>query len=201
LLYPLQFPVTLTFKLVALAPQIYVKDAAGREILYVKQKLLKLKEKVRVFADSSQSQQVYEINADRWLDWSARYGFTDHQGRTVGSVRRLGARSLWKATYEVAGAEGQDLFRIEEENPWVKVLDAFLGEIPILGIFTGYFFNPKYLVLQAGTNQPALRISKHRAFLESRFEIENLGGTPAEAETEAVLLGILMMTLLERSRG
>ncbi len=201
MLHPLQFPVTLTFKVVALAPQIYVKDAAGREILYVKQKLLKLKEKVRVFTDSSQSQQVYEINADRWLDWSARYSFTDPQGRTVGSVRRLGARSLWKATYEVAGAMGQDLFRIEEENPWVKVLDGLLGEVPILGIFTGYFFNPKYVVLRNGTNQPVLRISKHRAFLESRFEIENLAGGLAEAETESALLAILMMTLLERSRG
>lgn len=201
MLYPLQFPVTLTFKLVALAPQIYVKDAGGREILYVKQKLLKLKEKVRVFADSSQSQQVYEINADRWLDWSARYSFTDRQGITVGSVRRLGARSLWKATYEVDGAAGQDLFRIEEENPWAKVLDGLLGEIPILGAFTGYFLNPKYVVLRAGTNQPALRITKHRAFLESRFEIADLAGGLSEAETEAVLLGILMMTLLERSRG
>ncbi len=201
MLHPLQFPVTLTFKLIALAPQIYVKDAAGRDILYVKQKLLKLKEKVRVFADSSQSQQVYEINADRWLDWSARYTVTDLQGRTVGSVRRLGARSLWKATYEVDGAEGQNLFRIEEENPWVKVLDNVLGEIPILGAFTGYFLNPKYVALRAGTNQPALRISKHRAFLESRFEIENLAGGLTEAETEAVLLAILMATLLERSRG
>lgn len=201
MLHPLQFPVTLTFKLIALAPQIYVKDAAGRDILYVKQKLLKLKEKVRVFADSSQAQQVYEINADRWLDWSARYSITDPQGRTVGSVRRHGARSLWKATYEVAGAAGQDLFRIEEENPWVKVLDGFLGEIPILGAFTGYFLNPKYIVLRAGTNQPALRISKHRAFLESRFEIENLAGGMTEEETESVLLGILMMSLLERSRG
>ena len=201
MLHPVQFPLTLTFKLVALAPQIYVRDAAGREVLYVKQKLLKLKEKVRVFADSSQSQQVYEINADRWLDWSARYSFTDHQGRTVGSARRLGARSLWKATYEVAGAMGQDLFRIEEENPWVKVLDGLLGEVPILGAFTGYFLNPKYVVLRAGTNQPALRISKHRAFLESRFEIESLAGGMAEAETESALLGILIMVLLERSRG
>lgn len=199
--HPLQYPLALSFKIVALAPQIFVRDAAGREILYVKQKLLKLKEKVRVFSDSSQSQQAYEINADRWLDWSARYTFTDSQGRTLGSVRRLGARSLWKATYEVAGAEGQDLFRIEEENPWVKVLDAMLGEVPILGIFTGYFFNPKYVVLRTGTNQPALRISKHRAFLESRFEIENLAGGLAEAETESVLLAILMMVLLERSRG
>ncbi len=201
MLYPLQFPVTLTFKVVALAPQIYVKDASGRDILYVKQKLLKLKEKVRVSSDSTQSQQLYEINADRWLDWSARYSFTNAQGGSVGSVRRLGAKSLWKATYEISDATGRELFKIQEENPWVKVLDAVLGEIPILGIFTGYFLNPKYVVQRTGSDQPALRISKHKSFLESRFEVANLSSGLAEAETEAALLGILMMTLLERSRG
>jgi len=201
MLYPLQYPLTLTFKIAALAPQIYVRDAAGREILYVKQKLLKLKEKVRVFSDSSQTQQLYEINADRILDWSARYTFTDVPGRVVGSVRRLGAKSLWKATYEIAGEAGNEIFRLEEENPWVKVLDGIIGEIPIVGAFTGYFLNPRYDVKRTGTDQPVLRISKHRAFLESKFEIEDLGGAPGERETEAVLLAVLMMVLLERSRG
>ncbi|HEX9941811.1 MAG TPA: hypothetical protein VGG03_07330 [Thermoanaerobaculia bacterium] len=180
MLYPLQYPLTLSFKIVALAPQLYVRDAAGREILYVKQKLLKLKEKVRVFADSSQAQQIYEINADRWLDWSARYTSTDPQGRVVGSVRRLGARSLWKASYEIADETGHEIFRIEEENPWAKVLDGLLGEIPVIGAFTGYFLNPKYVVTRTGTNQPALRISKHRSFLESRFEIQDVGGPSAK---------------------
>lgn len=196
-----QFPLTLTFKIVALAPQIYVRDAAGQEILYVRQKLLKLKENVRVFADSTQSRQVYEINADRWLDWSARYTFTDPQGRVLGSVRRLGTRSLWKATYEVADESGRDTFAIQEENPWVKVLDQLLGEIPILGAFTGYFLNPSYGVQRAGTGQPVLHVTKHRAFLESRFEITNVGGPLSGSEATAALLAILMMVLLERDRG
>ena len=59
------FPLKLSFKIVALAPQIYVRDASGNEILYVRQKLLKLKDKIRVFADSSQTNQLYEIDADR----------------------------------------------------------------------------------------------------------------------------------------
>lgn len=201
MLYPLQYPLTLSFKIVALAPQIFVRDATGRDLLYVKQKLLKLKEKVRVFADSSQSQQLYEINADRWLDWSARYTFTDPLGRVVGSMRRRGARSLWRATYEVAGETGIEVFRIEEENPWVKVLDGLLGEIPILGIFAGYFLHPRYNVVHTGSGQPALRISKHRSFLESRFEIADVGGAPGESDTVAALLAILMMVLLERQRG
>ena len=197
----MQYPLTLSFKIIALAPQIYVRDASGREILYVKQKLLKLKEKIHVFADSSQSRQVYEINADRILDISPRYTFTGLSGQVVGSVKRRGARSLWKATYEVADAWGRTIFTIEEENPWVKVLDGVFGEIPILGVFTGYFLHPRYEVKRVDRGTLAFRISKHRSFLESTFEIEELEPGTEESEEIPVLLSILMMTLLERDRG
>src|SRR6185312_937286 len=103
------FPLKLSFKIAALAPQIYVRDASGNEILYVRQKILKLKDKIRVFADSSQTNQLYEIDADRVLDWSARFTFTDTQGRVLGAVGRLGAKSLWRATYEVADAAGRQI--------------------------------------------------------------------------------------------
>lgn len=197
----MQYPLTLSFKIIALAPQIYVRDASGRELLYVKQKLLKLKEKIHVFADSSQSRQVYEINADRILDISPRYTFTGSSRQVVGSVKRRGARSLWKATYEVADVSGRTIFTIEEENPWVKVLDGVLGEIPILGILTGYFLHPRYEVKRVDRGTLAFRISKHRSFLESTFEIQELEPGTEESEEIPVLLSILMMTLLERDRG
>src|SRR3954469_6650237 len=110
--HPLQYPLTLNFKIAALAPQISVTDGTGREILYVRQKLLKLRDKIKVFSDSSQSQELYEINADRILDWSARFAFTDTQGRTVGAVQRQGARSIWKATYDIQDAAGRDLYQV-----------------------------------------------------------------------------------------
>jgi uncharacterized protein YxjI len=195
------FPLKLSFKIAALAPQIYVRDASGNEILYVRQKLLKLKDKIRVFADSSQTNQLYEIDADRVLDWSARFTFTDTQGRVLGAVGGLGAKSLWRATYEVADAAGRQIFLIEEENPWVKVLDRLLEEVPILGMFTGFFFNPRYDVKRTDTGQIALRLSKRRSLLGSEFEITNEAGQLADDEEVAVVLAVLIMTLHERHRG
>jgi uncharacterized protein YxjI len=197
----MQYPLTLSFKIIALAPQIYARDASGQEILYVKQKLLKLKEKINVFSDSSQSRKLYEINADRVLDLAARYTFTGSQGQVVGSVKRQGLRSFWKSTYEVADAYGRAIFVIEEENPWVKVLDGLIGEIPILGAVSGYFLNPRYDVKRTDRGTLTFRVSKHRSFFESRFEIEELDKSTTEAEEIPVLLSILMMTLLERERG
>ncbi|HEY0510269.1 MAG TPA: hypothetical protein VGH73_00095 [Thermoanaerobaculia bacterium] len=198
--HPLQYPLVLNFKIAALAPQISVVDATGREILYVRQRLLKLRDKIHVFADSSQSQELFEINADRVLDWSARFVFTDPQGRTIGAVQRQGTRSLWRATYDVQDAAGRDLFRIVEEQPWLKVIDYYVEEIAIVGWFTGMFFSPTYGVQSLATGQTVLRVTKRRTFLSRTFTIDNLMGGLPESEEVATLLGIMIMVLHERRR-
>jgi uncharacterized protein YxjI len=198
--HPLQYPLTLNFKIAALAPQISVTDASGREILYVRQKLLKLRDKIHVFSDSSQSQELYEINADRILDWSARFVFTDRQGRTVGAVQRQGAQSIWRATYDIQEASGRDLFRVQEEQPWLKVIDYFVEDIPFVGMFAGYLFSPTYGVERLATGQTALRITKRRTMLSRTFTIDNLEGQLPEPEEVATVLGIMIMVLHERRR-
>ena len=195
----MNYPLELSFKLLALASQIYVRDANGHLIGYVKQKLFKLKEDIRIFADEGQTHLRYGIKADRILDFSANYAFADPSGRRIGSVKRKGMRSLWKADYEIAGPEGVLVMRINEEKGWVKVVDALVGEVPVLGMFSGYFFNPTYLVTRAD-GSPVLRLRKQPAFFESKFTMEPVSGMP-ENEEELVLLSCLTMTLLERSRG
>lgn len=196
----LQYPLTLSFKILALASQATVTDASGRTVLYTRQKLLKFKEHVEIWTDASQGTRLADIKANKVIDWSARYFSTDAQGAPIGSVGRRGWRSLWKAHYEVfnPGDNSTD-FSIQEENGWTKVLDSLLGEIPILGIFSGYFLHPSYLATRAdGT--PAMRLTKEPAFWEGRFRIEKLADLTPREELN-LLLSFLMMILLERRRG
>ncbi len=194
----MQYPLDLSFKIMALAPQISVTDASGGLVFYVKQKLFKLKEEITVFADAQQTQPLYKINADRVLDFSARYHFTDVNGTDLGSVKREGMRSLWRAHYDIF--EGDALvMTIREENPWVKVLDGLFGQIPFIGMFSGYLFHPAFLVSRTdGT--VVMRLKKQPAFLEGKFTIEKQAELDEGRETR-VLLSLLMMLLLERSRG
>jgi hypothetical protein len=194
----MDYPLHLSFKILALARQLAVTDAGGRLIFYVKQKAFKLKEAVTVFADAEQAQALYSINADRVLDFSARYTFTDRQGRTLGSVKRQGMKSLWKAHYDILDGE-TPVMTIKEENPWTKVLDSLVGEVPILGMFTGYLFHPAYLVTRPN-GALLMRLEKQPAFFEGKFVIEKKGEME-QAEEERALLGLLMMILLERHRG
>ncbi|NIN01857.1 MAG: hypothetical protein GTO24_28285, partial [candidate division Zixibacteria bacterium] len=86
----MNYPLQLSFKIVALTPQLSVTDANGNLIFYVKQKLFKLKESVTIFADAQQAQPLYAINADRIIDFSGRYHFTDQNGIELGSIKRQG---------------------------------------------------------------------------------------------------------------
>lgn len=195
----LNYPINLSFKKLAIASQIYIRDSNETLLGYVKQKLFKLKEDINVFADESQTQIRFNIKADRVIDFSARYNFTDGSGNQIGSIKRQGMRSIWKANYEIADASGRHVLTINEENGWVKVVDALVGEIPIVGIFSGYMFNPTYIVSSTNGNQIA-RLAKQPAFLEGRFQLTALTSLDNNQES-LVLLGVLAMTLLERGRG
>lgn len=195
----MRFPLNMSFKILALASQIYVRDADGALVGYVKQKMFKLREEIKVFKDESKSEVRYHINADRVLDFSARYLFTNSLGGRVGALKRQGMRSLWKADYDISNPEGVLVMKINEENGWVKVIDALVGSVPLVGYFSGYIFNPTYLVTRTdGT--PVVRLVKEPAFLESRFTMHSVGEM-TDSEEELVLLSCLTMVLLERARG
>ncbi|MEO5510551.1 MAG: hypothetical protein ABIS27_07960 [Longimicrobiales bacterium] len=195
----LSFPLDLRFKTIAIARQISVEDASGRLLWYVKMKAFKLREAVVIFEDREQTRPVFEIQADRVIDIGANYEIRDAVTHApVGTLHNMGVRSMWRSAYELVQG-GQVIFKITEENPWTKVMDGFVRDIPILGLFAGYVLHPRYLAT-AGGGEPALRMRKESAFFEGRYSIERVAvsATPNE---RLLVLGLLMLALLEKDRG
>jgi len=195
----MQYPLEVTLKIWTLAPKIAVTDAEGNLVFFVKQKLFKLREAIGVFADEAQTQKLYDLKADRIIDFSARYNFIDSNGISLGAVKRKGLRSLWRAHYDIFDNETSSTLHIQEENPWVKVIDSLFAEIPILGTLSGYVFNPKYLV-KRNDGTVVMRLEKRPSWLSRKFTIKPVDQLSSREETQA-LLSLLMMVLLERSRG
>ncbi len=195
----MQFPLDFTFKITTITNDFRVHDATGAEVAFVRQKLFKLKEEVQVFNNESRSQLNFTVKANTWLDFSASYVFYDNKQLELGRIVRRGWKSLWKSAYDIYDERQQQDFSVNEENPLVKVFDGLFGELPILGMFTGYFFNPTYLVTRPNGTAIA-RLSKVKSFFGRRFTVNKL----AEFETgeeNRLLLGLMMMILLERQRG
>ncbi len=196
----LQYPLTLSFKVLALASQATVTDAGGRTVIYTKQKMFKFREHVEIWTDKSRGTLLAEIKANKVIDWSARYFSTDAAGTPLGSVGRRGWRSIWKAHYEVFNpGDNTPDFSIQEENAWAKVADSLFGEIPLVGMFSGYVFHPSYLAKRSD-GAPVMRMKKQPAFWEGRFRIEKLGDLTPREELN-LFLSFMMMVLLERRRG
>ena len=195
----MNFPLNLSFKIIAISRQITVTDANGNGVYYVRQKIMKLKEAIEVFTDSSRKEKVADIKANKIIDWSATYNFFDCNGQQFGAIGRKGMMSLWKAHYEIM-EDGEPDMHLQEEKPIVKVIDGLIGEIPIIGFISGFVLNPSYLITDAKTGEAVVRIRKVPSFFESKFVIDKIADFEANDELR-VVMSTIMMVLLERDRG
>ena len=139
----LNYPLDFKFKITTLSSDFNITDRNGNYVAYVRQKMFKLKEDVIVFNDETKSQELFRIKANQWIDFNASYAITDLQsGKIFGNLSRRGMRSLWKSQYDIADETSATKYQINEDNGWIKVLDGIIGEIPVVGMLTGYFLNP-----------------------------------------------------------
>lgn len=196
----LKFPINFDFKISTISNDFTATDANGNTIAYVRQKMFKLKEAITIYNNDTKSNELYKINADKWLDFSTAYKFTDvSSGENLGKVARKGWKSIWKANYEVIDQNEKLQYHIKEENAWVKVLDGLLGQIPIISMFTGYLANPAYIVTDV-RDQKVMRLKKQPSFFGRKFQVDALKQTDAD-DDHRLMLSLMMLVLLERRRG
>lgn len=195
----MNYPLSVSFKLLTLLSQLTVTDVSGNTVCYLKRKL-SWKEKITIFTDSGQTQPLFYIEGNKAIAVSPVYTFTDAAtGKELGTVTCNGWKSIWNIDYQIrpAGLENATL-AIDEENPWIKVIDHIVGEIPVIGLATSFLFHPAYLVKRGDTK--VLRLVKKPSFFESKFELEKHGELSKDEETLA-LLGLLVMILAAKNRG
>ena len=200
ILQNLNYPLDFKFKITTLSSDFNITDKNGNYVAYVRQKMFKLKEDVIIFNDETRSRELFRIQANQWIDFNASYSITDlENGKIFGRLARQGMRSLWKSYYDVLDENNALKFQISEDNAWVKVLDGFIGEIPIVGMCTGYFLNPSYTVKDSAGKE-YFRLKKMPSLIGRRFQLDRLIDIDDEDES-LVVLSLLMMVLLERERG
>lgn len=195
----IQFPLDFVFKITSFHNDFYVNNKSGETCAFARQKMFKFRESVGIYQDDTLTKILYHINADRWIDFNGCYSFTDNNNQFLGSIARKGMKSIWKASYHVYKQNKEEIYQIKEENPWAKIGDAILGEIPIISFFTGYLFHPKYKIIDQNGNTVA-RLSKIPSFWGRHFQLTEVSTIPNEDKLN-IMLSVMMMVLLERQRG
>lgn len=198
LMFPLRYPITVTFSILALGQTVRVTDATNSLILYAKQKAFRLRADVIVYSDDQQTHPAYRIRGDRMMG-SVKYAVVTADGGAVGSLQRLWGSFLWRATYRMFDANDTEIGTISQQNPWIRVLHGLAEEIPLVGPIVGMFVNPTYRVdVPAGTT--VMRLIKKTSFASRSFVIESVA--PLRREVESVVLpAVLTFALMERARS
>jgi len=115
-------------QVLALTGKLRLYNPSGGLVLYSQQKMFRLREDIRIYADESQSQELLHIQARQIIDFSAAYDVIDKTtGMNVGVLRRKGLRSMLRDEWEVLDASESPLGILTEDNMTLAMLRRFVA--------------------------------------------------------------------------
>jgi uncharacterized protein YxjI len=96
-------------------------------VLYVEQKMFRLREDIRLYSDESKSQEVLLIKARSIIDFNAAYDIIDAPlNQKVGTLRRKGWRSMMRDEWEVLDPQDQVVGMLFEDSVGQALLRRLL---------------------------------------------------------------------------
>lgn len=116
---------------IAMTGKFRFYDPSGQLIMFSEQKMFKLREDIRVYADETKTQEVLSIKARQIVDFSAAYDVVDATtNELVGSLRRKGLKSMLRDEWEVLNNAGQVIGLLFEDSMGLALLRRiFLGNL------------------------------------------------------------------------
>jgi uncharacterized protein YxjI len=111
----------------ALTGKFRFYDPMGNLVMFSEQKMFKLREDIRVYADESKTREVLSIKARQIIDFSAAYDVVDTEfNQKVGALRRKGLRSILRDEWEVLDANDNVIGLLFEDSMGLALLRRFL---------------------------------------------------------------------------
>jgi uncharacterized protein YxjI len=114
-------------QLFALTGIVRIYNPQDQLVLYCQQKIFKLKEDIRIYADETKNHELLNIKARQIIDFSAYYDVFDSQYLTkIGGLRRKGLRSFVQDEWEVIDPQDQLIGILKEDTLNKALLRRFL---------------------------------------------------------------------------
>lgn len=111
----------------ALTGKFRFYNPSGELVLFSEQKMFRLKEDIRVYADEGKTQEVLQIKARQIIDFSAAYDVIDATTNLkAGVLRRRGLQSMLRDEWEVLDANDQPIGALYEDSMGHALLRRFL---------------------------------------------------------------------------
>jgi uncharacterized protein YxjI len=174
-------------KVLAIAQQYWIEDRAGNQLGYSKQKLLKLKEDIRIFSDDTMQHELFAIKQTQIVDAWGMFAIIDSQtGQQIGGFKRKALMSaLLKDEYQMCDPSGQVCGKLAEDSGM-----GFLRKIiPMI---------PETLSLE-WYGQKIAEIKQKFKIIGDIWEVE-CQAIPPNFDRRVLLGAIILMGMVEKSR-
>ena len=193
----LKFPFDIKFHVATFSNDFSVSDANNQPIFYVREKMFSWRDVIKVYHDSSKKEELYQLRSNKIIDFQQTFTIADASGNTIGKARRKTFKSFWTATFHIYDANDNHLYTIKERSGFTRMMDGMVGEIPVLGFFSGYIFNPKY-VLTDLNGKEYMEASKEPSFFGRKFKLNQFNSSEDDS---LFVLSFIMMLISDRNRG
>ena len=111
----------------ALTGKLRFFNPQDQVVLYVEQKMFRLREDIRIYNDESKSQEVLLIKARSIIDFNAAYDVIDPgYDQKIGTFRRKGWRSMTRDEWEVLDVNDQVVGMLFEDSVGQALLRRLL---------------------------------------------------------------------------
>jgi hypothetical protein len=160
----------------------------GRLLAASEQKAFKLKEDIRVNDGTPGGAELWQIKADRVIDFSAAYQVTDSQtGEHIGTLRRKGWSSLFRDSWEILDSSGIIRGKVMEDSAWKAAIRRFI-EVATLFLPQTFLIEVEGQVV--GTMRQNFNIFVQKFEVDLTHDVEGLLPRPLAVATVILLLAI-----------
>ena len=176
-------------KVVTIGQKYWIKDRNENLLGFCKQKILKLKEDIRIYTDENLSQELFCIKQQQILDAFGNFAVLDSTtGILLGSIKREWLSSAFaKDTWEIYNPTNQLIGKIEEKS---------MGQALARKYLPGGGLVPEKMTLELNGVAVA-EINQSFKIIGDIWEM-NCHSVPPDFDRRVLLGAMLLMGLIER---
>ncbi|NLT38041.1 MAG: hypothetical protein GXX95_07780 [Methanomassiliicoccus sp.] len=176
-------------KILAIANQYWIEDGQGRTLGFTKQKLLRLREDIRIYADEAMVRELFWVHQEQVMDAWGTFAVVDTAANVcVGKIRRNIMSGLLADEYYLLDPYGQQIGRVYEETGRGLVRKY----LPFGGLVTERVVVELY-------GRPVTEIKQQFKIIGDEWDVD-CSKLPPQFDRRVLLAGIIMMGMVERER-
>jgi uncharacterized protein YxjI len=175
---------------VAIANQYWIEDQQGNSLGYTKQKLLRLKEDIRIYTDESMNTELFRLQQQQIMDMWGTFAIIDSGTNVcVGKLKRQALSSgLVKDEYLLLDPNGQQVGRVVEST----------GRGLARKWIPGGALIPEHVAVEFN-GQEVAQIKQQFKIVGDIWEVD-CTRVPAQFDRRVLLGCMIMMGMIERQR-